>query len=387
MSKFLLNFVFRLVLLSLHHILDLAVTELENVGKGLLLTFGNDSTRSIHVKELDNIMCCYRSFIDRLRSKLEDISSAVPQILLAATLDITYVPRYVVDSSIQEKKDEVISRYIERGHYGVGYILQMQKLRYHVCPMDSEVRELLKNREHLVSVIGEVLARHMIRNTLDDIGVSLTETQLFIPGNLLRISAVAKAVKEDGRKDCLGRSVCHIFYDNHIFVHFDVESMDDRDALGRTPLHIVCALNLNVRYDRKVLKLPETWPGHEMLGLNALHIASMHGHIDMFRLAIASGYDASSTVSSNLSTSTGRSYLHYAACYGQLHLVEYLLWVYGKNHHSLMDNLAVCDNMEETALHLAALRGHTQVVKAIKPYTDWLGMRKTYLRYTHFGPQ
>jgi hypothetical protein len=49
-----------------------------------------------------------------------------------------------------------------------------------------------------------------------------------------------------------------------------------------------------------------------------------------------------------------------------------------------MDLLAYRDEGNDTAIHLAALNGHTDIVKALLPYTNWDQMRWPYYRHPLF---
>jgi hypothetical protein len=380
----------RLVLLSLQHILNLAVAELTIIGDEQLLPLQGEVAWVSHREGLERILS---SFLDVIRDKMKTISGPAAQTLISAMLIIAYPPQHINDTKKSQEEDKIITKYLEEGHYGFAYILQMRRLQSHPCPEDLEIDDLLEDREGLSFDIREVIEKYELRNGMNDLGIDLTKTQLFIPRELFRIPKLVKAVLRDGRRDCLWRPVGRILYDNK--VEFKPRSelnsspgfaiTNGCDVLGRSELHVICATGFDRQPDHNVKDLPERWPGSEMLGLNALHVAAIHGRTHIFQAALANGYDMVDISDHRVSSYTGRTYLHWAACYGHYQLVEYLLKTYKALNTSLKANLEWRDRKGYTASQLAAKRKHTHIVKIISQYAS---RTKVALAYDalHAGP-
>jgi ankyrin repeat protein len=375
-----------LLLLSLQHVLDRAVGELLKIGKEQLMPLEGWTAWHSHGESLDLAVASYCSLLGVFRARLKSASSAVAQAILAATLDIAYPPRFMDKANAMEEQDKNILKYTSSGNYGIAYILHMRRLEYHSSPGDQDIQDMLDARNTLITSISAVIERQSLQ---EDMWIDLTETQLFIPQALFQIPAVAKAVEDDGRRDCLWRPIGHLLHDNRVDLDFRLSKYaDGSDILGRTRLHLACALASD---EQDIADLSEhsasMWSTTETLGLDALHIAAMHGHTYIFQCAAATGYSLPRFSDLHQSLHTGRTYLHWAACFGHLDLVEYLVDLY-KNYNentSRLTLLLLCrDRRGDTALHLAARSGHTEVVEAMVPQIDWSRMKRTCLRHTPF---
>jgi ankyrin repeat protein len=372
------------VLLSVQHILEQAVSELITIGKELLAPLEGLGTWSLHSESLDDVVASYSSLLDVIRDKIKNDAKVVAPILLAATLDIGYVPRFVDNFKTLERQDKIISRYTAKAHYGIAYILRMQRLQCHTNPSDNDIRDLLHTRNKLIASLSDVFER---QNLQEDVWIDLDETQLFIPQELFQIPALARAVTLDGRRDCLWRPVGHTLFDNKVNAGFKFRANTDGcDVLGRSRLHLACALAETDQHVSDLMELPESrWPGTEMLGFNALHVAAIHGNTYIFRIAAACGFNLAHSRDMYPSAHTGRTYLQWAACLGHAELVEYLLEVYQKaEFNRMMEFLEYRDRKGDTALHLAARNGHTKIVKAILPHINWSILMRSYRRHTPF---
>jgi ankyrin repeat protein len=372
-----------LVILSLQHVLDQAVTELLVIGKELLIPLEGDRAWISHGESLDYVVASYHSLLSVLRDKLKSASRAVAQVVLAATMDIAYTFRFLDDTKTLQELDQDIFRYTVKGHHGMAYILLTRRLQYNTNPMDHDIEDMMNTRNSFINSIGDVIERQDLK---EDLWIDLAETQLFIPGVLFQIPSLAKAVVQDGRRDCLWRPVGHILHDNKVHANFRFSSYDDGyDILGRSRLHIACALDADEQHVPDLLLLPRlAWPDAESLGLNALHIAAMHGNTYIFRNATACGHDVAHSSDMHPSSHTGRTYLHWAAYFGHIELIEYIFHRYVAKKDLFMDLLVCRDRRGDTALHLAARNGHTDVVEAILGQTDWIRMKSACLRHTPF---
>jgi hypothetical protein len=270
--------------------------------------------------------------------------------------------------------DEMISEYTAKRHYGMEYILQMHKLQHADLPTLFGARELLKSRQHFVSRITEVIERCDLQTCFEDFflatDVVFTKSQLFIPRELFHLPGLVKAIKQDGRRDLLGRSIGHMLYDSKAANEPSHQLTHSSDVLVRTRLHMICVTGRFEKQDTNTLSTPVTWPGDTMLGLDALGLAAIHGNTEVFRLAQTSHYDLASRILTDR-TFMKRTYLHWAAAYGHVELVEYLLEVFLASKLVPKQYLIYQDEKGDTALHLAAQHGHIQVVEVILHHTDW----------------
>jgi ankyrin repeat protein len=363
--------------LSLYHILDLAVQELIIVGERQLLfmSTNGDLAWHIHVSHLEAIVKRYSD----LSKDLEDVlrfASNMSSTIISTFLNIKYPFRFVDCTRSSTKGQTTIDYYAKKKHYGIAYILQMRQLEHEEIPDDDTVHEFLENRDSFINQLGPVLARHDVSPSFCIEGLAylqlrLIETQLFVPRNLLRIPALAMSIKNDGRRDLLGRFASHILYDAKVDQNstFDVR-MDDCDVIGRSTLHIACSMTSQERQMRQVDLTSNVWPGFNMLGLNVLHIAAARGDIEVFRMIAEYNHEFSAglfpaVLSGFRSSATIRTYLHWAARYGNSAVVDFLVEYLEVNSHVLYAR----DHQGDAALNLAAEFGHFKVVQSLLPVT------------------
>jgi hypothetical protein len=270
-------------------------------------------------------------------------------------------------------KREATSNYTAERHYGIEYILQMHRLQHKRNPHSFNIRKLLKSRQDFVSQIADMSTRHGIRTRFEDFksttDVDLAESQLFIPRELFQIPALVKAIEQDGRRDLLGRSVGHMFYDNKVVTELSHEITNGYDVLGRTRRHMICVTGRCEQRGTEALSTLEAWTREKVLGLDALHLAAIHGNTEILRLARASHCDLASRVLT-VKTFQGRTCLHWAAAYGHLEFIECLLELFLASGAESKRALVETDGYGDTALHLAAQHGHMQVVEFILQHTD-----------------
>jgi hypothetical protein len=377
---------FRLAILSLHHILDLAVTELVAIGKEMLKPLEGDKAWMSHSIELDEISAQYNAFLEVLRSKLRNTSGALAQVVLTASMDISYPLRSLNDTETFEGQEDKMSVYEGDGHHGIAYIFQMQRLRHKTDPTNQNVKDMIDIRDRFIDSIDCVLGRQQIEGlTVDGLTFDIDETQLFVPRDLFQIPAIAKAIEQDGRRDCLWRPPSYMLHDNKVSATFRVNSHEDNlDILRRSKIHIAVGFGADKQHSPDLTLLPNfKWTFPHALGLDALHVAAIHGNTHTFHAAAASGVNTVLSTMSFRSSYSKRTCMHWAACFGHLELVEYLINLH-RHHHNHLDIIMVLrDQWADTPLHLAARNGHTNVVKALSPDTIWTAMEE-HPRHTPF---
>jgi len=182
----------------------------------------------------------------------------------------------------------------------------------------------------------------------------------------------------NGCKSCLGRRSedghtlthwCAKRGDDIRFIEYLAEKVPDidmhaasADNVGMAPLHWACTegsipiCNFLLKQVGKHKGLDKVDPMQikDNAGCTPLLIASQYGHADLVAFLIKRGADASS-----LDTSQD-SALHWAAYKGSVPVCGLLLHLNG-----IKDHLDVKDAFGQTPLHLAALRGNSDVVEYI----------------------
>jgi ankyrin repeat protein len=369
-----------LVILSLLHILGWTYTELEAIGMEILKPLEHDRAYLRHRKELDDTLGIYHSLFEVLRGKLKDTPSKVAQVVLEATVDIAYPSRFLDNTKTSEDQEHKISHWEGNAHHGIAYILQIRRLQNKSSPTDYDVQAMINTRNNIIDSIAGVIERQRMGKQI--LLIDLMDTQLFVPKDLFQIPAVAKAIEQDGRRDCLRRPVGHMLHDNKVSAKFRLYSHEDGyDYLGRSRCHIACALGADEQHLPCLLEtLGSDWSDSEVLGLNAFHIAAINGNTYIFQAAAASGIEHFRVHDIRGSSYTSRNNLHWAACLGHLELVKYFLRLREGESNLTELSLACGDHWHDTAMHLAARNGHTDIAKAILPHTDCAAIT---LRFQH----
>lgn len=345
-------------MLSLQHIVKLASQELVFIGEEQLLPIRGDSSWKYYHDKLMEVRRDFSESADLL-GKLIKSTNHLTQLVLSAALDITCG---------RLGDEEIVDRYSQKGHAGVAFILRMQNLNSQSNEID--VKNMLESREDFLSDVAEML-KHELDNELNFI---FTGTQLFIPRHLFANEIVVQAIQRDGRRDILGRSVNHMLHDSNVVLdHAFVPRADGEDFLGRSSLHIACSMSLQSQCSRKEDWASVVWPGDEMLGLDALDIAAIRGHVQAFRTAYSSDFDV---LGNMLYQKAGRrrTYIQWAACNGHDNVVLFLLEIAANSKTPLESLLITAERDDKTALSLAARRGHCNVVASLLAYAEVLSL-------------
>jgi hypothetical protein len=353
--------------------LGLAVAELKRIGNELLPLLREDSYWPYHAGLLNHILAGYRSFLNDLSFELESTSHAVARAVILATMNIAWSSQTFGHGTYSVRIKQTSSKYAAERHYGIEYILLLQLLQSEGNPDSLDVEELLESRQNLVSQIAGIIPIHDYQTSFEHFksttGVDLVESQLFLPRELFQIPALVKAIKQDGRRDLLGRSVGHMLYDNEVVNELSHEITNGSDVLGRTRLHLICITGRCEQRDTEMVSTLETWAGDKVLGLYALYLAAIHGNMEVLRLARVSHHSLASDMLTEGSYDE-RSGLHWAAAYGHLECVEYLSKVSLTSEVVVERLLVQTDRFGDSALDLAAQHGRIRVVEFILQHTD-----------------
>jgi hypothetical protein len=353
MSRTLLTHAFRFALLSLQHFLDLAVEELMAIGKDMLAPLEGGDAWTSHTESLDKIKSSYNSMLKAIRAKLTSASNAPP-----------------FTNVIGSHKElfEKLVQYKAQDHYGITTILWMRWLQSVPNPPAFDIVHSMIDRDRFIASLTAVIERQGLQKK---IWMDFTKTQLLIPPSLLKIPTFAKMVQKDGRKDCLWRPIGHIFHDSKVGEEFDYHAHNDGyDILGRSRLHLACKERDDQILDLKTVPCWK-WEGREALGLNALHVAAIYGNVAIFRMACEDDHGMRSLADSAPSKHTKREYLHWAANFGHVELVEYLLSLCTAAEGNMFQSLLRSTDWQgNTALRLATRNGHKEIADAISLVTD-----------------
>jgi hypothetical protein len=314
----------RLAILSLQHLLNQAVPELIAIGERQLLPLRGTDAYDVHRKILRRIEHEVCLDIGKLCSLFDHISGATAKIVLRAALDIAFKPS---GPQFPIQLASTISNYTADGHDGMVYILKMRQMEECMTPTDDDIDVMILARNRFTCHIEDALDRHNLQHLFFS---TVEDTQLFIPAVMFKIPAVVKAVQKDGRPDFLYRPVGYMLHDNGVAekFRFPATGRSDGDLLGRTSLHIVCAM---AEHEHDFIDTAEGYldgmselMNNSKLGLSSLHVAAIHGNRYIFENASASNYLTIGDLAS-LSSGIVRTCLHWAACFGHTELVDCIL--------------------------------------------------------------
>lgn len=376
----------RLTLLSLQYILDLAFQELVFIGEVQLLPIRGDSSWKLYRDELMGIRHCVSRDTYPL-GKLIKSTNHFSQSVFSASLDISC-------GALGEQ--EIVNRYSQKGHAGVAFILQLQN--FSSRSSEAYVKNMLESREAFMSDLADLLEQGRLnelleQGSLDDqishlsFKVDLNfyaKTQLFIPRHLFANDTIVQAIQRDGRPDVLRRAVNHMLHDNNVVLgHAFVPRTDDKDELGRSSLHIACSMSMEERQSMEIDFATVAWPGNTMLRLDALDLAAMRGHVDIFQRAFTSDFDVFDHIQDQ--PPHCRTYIHWAACNGHVVLVRFLLEGATDSNIPLEPLLVVTDEDDQTALSLAAQHGHCDVVAMLLQFAEGLSLPGYYFAGAFFA--
>jgi hypothetical protein len=191
---------------------------------------------------------------------------------------------------------------------------------------------MIDTRNRFIDSIDRVLKRQQIEEGL---AFDIAKTQLFVPRDLFQIPAVAKAMEQDGRRDCLWRLSGCMFHDNEVSATLGVDSYENNiDILCRTTLHIADDVGTDKQHFPDLTLLSTfKWVSCEALGLSAFDVAAIHGNTHLFHAAVAVAaaanvLDIVISFMSFGSSCSKRTCMHWAACFGHLELVEDFIKLY-----------------------------------------------------------
>jgi ankyrin repeat protein len=375
----------RLVLLAVHDLVCMAMDEFKILAEEIILAFKHDSAMLSHAEKFDMHLKSRTLHIQALRDEIKGRSRDVRELVVTASLDLSSTPQSFIAKEALEDNSDTIAQYAKDGHFGIACVLQLNRLMDLPEPPHAEVMRFLDYRKQLLVDVVDVVAVLDLRSSgYPSFDICFSEkTQLFIPRTICKIPAVKAEMRQDGRVDCLFRSVSQIVHDAGERDLLSLDLLDAEssatDGLGRSLLHLVALRSGDETVEGTAAIFLEDRT--LALGLTALHIAAIKGHIQVFEILHGYGSEFIEHLQA-LSEPTGRACLHWAASCGQLQIVKLLGTLAGADFHKLINTR---DRQGDTPLHLAARYGHTEIVRALLdslPVT-WNNLQ-IYRRHTPF---
>jgi ankyrin repeat protein len=343
----------------------MAMDELKIIGEELLSSLNHNESRDYRVESLDAILLSYEKLLELLQGETKRFSRSSGDIVLTASMKLA---RNQLSYSYEANESGVIAQYSNKGHHGMSYVLMMKRLMRDDKPHYEEKTQFLKYREAFAEDVITLLEESdLLFDTNEDIGFNqefdLCETQLFVPRVLCRIPSVLSAMYEDGRKDCLLRSVRLIAYDADAKLPYANFNDDmSTDILGRTALHQAV-----LSYDLDFIDRMEPKPSGidiKALGLTALHMTVIGGNFVLFKLLLQK---SSRDCLHVRATYKLWNCLHWAVAFGRLGMIQELCSFAGPEFGKYINEQgwAGC-----TSLHLAAESGHVQILCILLDHFD-----------------
>jgi ankyrin repeat protein len=365
----------------------MAMDELKCIGEGLVSSLKHDTTKDDCLLFLSDRLSGYEQLLEIFQKETKRFSRSAEDTILTASMKLAYSPGsyFYEDNEFDSYEDDVpdiIAQYSSKGHHGIAYLLHMKRFMRdydldgvrHTVREKEKAIEFLGYRKEFIQDVHKLFSKlDLLGNTIDDIkfwlGFDLHETQLFVPRVLCRVPTVLSAIYEDGRKDCLRRSVRHIAYDAGAKLpHGEFEAVDDinddmsADILGRTALHQAV-----LSEDLDFLERMETTSSEmnaEALGLKVLHMAIIKGNIKTFNLLLLKSPRDYLYIGTPVIL---KKCLHLAVSHRRVEMVQALCsfrgWDVGEHIHDL-------DWDGSTPLHLAAECGDVQILRILLEYVE-----------------
>jgi ankyrin repeat protein len=350
----------QVLLLSVAEVIEMAIEELISLATDLVKPFINDP-RYLEPRDCMPIM---KSLATELRNFATNLESRALQLCAgpavsraqAALRNKLFVQRstWASDPSTLQKIYDNIASWDALDYPGLSHALQMRFFLEQPKRVVQNVDSFLSSREHFLSATAELFGHLPI-----EIPTTVKHSQMFVPSSFSRVPLISTRLKQRKAPDCLGRSMSQILYDAGSWPKWSTEDIHNPDVLGRTGLYLACRdRNLEAVYDLLVK--------HASLNIRAanglwpLDIAIISGDTTIMKTiwketakkSPDDRYDVSLDVSC-------RSPLMWAAFRGNEPFVRYI-----HTHPNKHPNkAALFDGHECSAIGLAAMQGHLNVVK------------------------
>lgn len=284
----------------------------------------------------DKVTQPYEAIIEEFQMCIvQDTASAAADIMFA----VFHLSRCDRASDPSEYGDikEAANQYERLGHPGMAYVLRAKMLvagqgyRHIDTDIVQSRQKLLEHWPNTAHVFGVHTSSSYVE--LGRIGIELLETQLFAPTAVLRCDKARAVIAEDGRFDCLGRTVFGMMADAGLRPVWHNQPMtktnESVDLFGRDRWYLACHLQ-----------------DYQLLG----HLQNVSSE----SLNEACGNYAATPFA-----------WHIAAARGDTHCFQFLRRAPSKVWDSIM---RAVDQEDNTCLALAAKYDHADVVDLICQY-------------------
>jgi ankyrin repeat protein len=191
---------------------------------------------------------------------------------------------------------------------------------------------------------------------------SILRSQLFLPKMLLQIPEILNEVRNDKRRDCLGRSAWCMGHDAGLRTQWPETNLGDVDVIGRSVWYLACASNDSALLDQLLSRHPTPWriQGSSLYPSRLIHAAASKGYTAIFQsLRMAFPDDFRARIGA-IVDERDLNCLHVAAKAGNRSTVEYLC----QHLPAQFVNRRKCTD-DRTALHLAAMGGRVEVMDCL----------------------
>ncbi|CAO2653477.1 Nn.00g028880.m01.CDS01 [Neocucurbitaria sp. VM-36] len=286
------------------------------------------------------------------------VQGPVAQNVVPAAFHLGNISRAMYEDDIDERS-ETIDHYEKLGHHGIAYVLQLQLANADWYP--GQASRLIDYRKMFLKEWVSSCSHVDILEEMDLLlKCDISKSQLFIPKALLMVPSILEGIRNDGRGDCLGRSVSMIQHDAGICTSWPVDMLHKKDETGRSAAHIACYTEDSKLFQQILAFSLSTCVGEDIfwLDLSPLHIAATRGYTEAFRLMQQmTSRDIFQKALKQKGPETARTCLHWAASCGHLDTVIFIC-----RSLSTLEVGDTYDNRGRSALHLAARHGHVAVV-------------------------
>ncbi|KAL5389429.1 hypothetical protein DPSP01_002329 [Paraphaeosphaeria sporulosa] len=372
-----LNDIRILQLLALRSMILMALEDYVAICESLLEPMKHDPVWEQHAHVLYRGCSAYEQFARALQNRI-DCLAPHSKLAISAALDLEHfscAPRLFLRSGEEARAkyhqytDSIIDGYHGEGHHGIVTVLLMRQfLRFGV--ITDRLPVFFECRRNFMTDVATFMSSDVIEEVASQEHIRLLEdSQLFIPGTLLRHPQIRRDYEDVGLKDCLGRSVALRKYDAGIIEEQQNINQDPYDCMGRTLLHAACARDDDHVIDPLITKGLICATKSDS-GLSPLHIAAMRAPKTFEKLYLYyKQLDDFSILVSKVDV-CDRTILEWAASCGHNQIFRFLLsthnfqWYEG-DFIDHVNEVGLSKGMVMTLLELALHYNHSNIVETI----------------------
>jgi ankyrin repeat protein len=302
--------------LALRSLVLMALEDFLAICETLLQPMKHDPAWEHHADILYEVCSEHEDFAWSLQKRIQNLAPH-SKLAMSAALDLEHFSR----TTYHPYTDRVIDDYHRKGHPGIVTVLLIQQfLRFGV--VDARVPAFLQCRRDFIKDVSTLMSSNfVVEVSLEAILAVYEDSQLFMPGTLLRHPLIRQDYEELGLNDCLGRSVALRKYDAGITKLEASFEIDPYDCIGRTLLHTACVRDDKETVDALITK-GLVWAEQTISGLSPLHIAAIAGHHCFRKLYVYYAQLEDFGIILSMTDGRGRTFFEWAASCGNSRAVE-----------------------------------------------------------------